>query len=99
MHGETPNTSVDREATYERPNTAQVDSMPVQGGSSGMKDMLNDVFAMHNVRVEEGGSQKGVDAETVEAEMEDSNVGAKKLYDLLQDADTPSQGSSLCQGI
>jgi hypothetical protein len=80
---------VDREATYERPNTAQVDSMPVQGGSSGMKDMLNDVFAMHNVRVEEGGSQKGVDAETVEAEMEDSNVGAKKLYDLLQDADTP----------
>jgi hypothetical protein len=81
--------SVDWEATSEGPNTAHVDSMPVQGRSSGMQHMLNDVFAMHNVQVKEGGSQVGVDAEAVDAEMEDSNEGARKLYDLSQDADTP----------
>ncbi|GLT54915.1 hypothetical protein SLA2020_280730 [Shorea laevis] len=89
LHGEPTVASMDREATHEGPNMAHVDSMPVKGGSNGMQDMLNDIFAMHNVRVEEGGPQVGMDAEIVEAEMEDSNVGARKLYDLLQEADTP----------
>jgi hypothetical protein len=47
--------SMDRKATYEGPNMAHVDSMPVDCGSNRMQDILNDIFAMHNVRVEEGG--------------------------------------------
>jgi hypothetical protein len=58
-----------------------------------MQDMLNDVFVMHNVCVEAGGSQVGVEAEaeaeSVDAEIEDSNKGANKVDDLLKDANTP----------
>jgi len=56
-----------------------------------MQDMLNYVFAMHDVCVEAGGSQVGVEAEAevVEDEIEDSNKGANKLEDLLKDSDTP----------
>jgi hypothetical protein len=79
----------DSEAISEAPSTVRVDSIPLHGGSSGMQDMLNDVFAMHNVCVEAGGSQVRVEAEAVEDEIEDSNKGANKLEDLLKDADTP----------
>jgi len=58
-----------------------------------MQDILNDVFAMHNVCVEASGSQVGVEdeaeAEFVDAEIENSNKGTNKLDDLLKEADTP----------
>jgi hypothetical protein len=52
-----------------------------------MQDMLNDVFVMHDVCVEAGRSQVGVEAESVDAEIEDSNNVANKFDDLLKDAD------------
>jgi hypothetical protein len=70
-------------------------SIPLHGGSSGMQDMLNDVFAMHNVCVEAGGSQVRVETEaevevkSVDAEIEYFNKWANKLEELLKDADTP----------
>jgi hypothetical protein len=63
MHGEPIVAPADREAISEAPSTVRVDSIPLHGGSSGMQDMLNDVFAMHDVCVEAGGSQVGVEAE------------------------------------
>jgi hypothetical protein len=63
-----------------------------------MQDMLNDVFAIHNVCEEAGGSQVGVEAEAeaefVDVEIEDSNKGVNKLDDLLKDADTPLHGNT-----
>jgi hypothetical protein len=53
----------DSEAISEAPSTVRVDSIPLHGGSSGMQDMLYDVFAMHDVCVEVGGSQFRVEAE------------------------------------
>jgi hypothetical protein len=49
-----------------------------------MQDMLNDVFAMHDVCVEAGRSQVEVEVEdeSVDAEIEDSNKGANKLEDV-----------------
>jgi hypothetical protein len=87
MHGEPLVHYVDNEAISEAPSTVRVDSIPLHGGSSGMQDMLNDIFAMHDVCVEEGGSQVGVEAEaeaeaeaeSVEDEIENSNKGANKL--------------------
>jgi hypothetical protein len=78
MHGGPLVPPVDNETIYESPRTLQVDSIPLHGGSSGMQDMLNDVFAMHDVCVEAGGSQVGVEAEaeSVDVEIEDSNSGA-----------------------
>jgi len=91
MHGESLVPSVDNETIYEAPRTVQVDSISLHGGSNGMQDMLNDVFAMHDVCVEAGGSQVGVEAEaeSVDAEIEDSNRGANKFGELLKDVDTP----------
>ncbi|GLT72541.1 hypothetical protein SLA2020_444670 [Shorea laevis] len=63
MHGEPIVAPADREAISEAPSTGSVNSIPLHGGSSGMQDMLNDVFAMHDVCVEAGGSQVGVEAE------------------------------------
>jgi hypothetical protein len=63
----------------------RVNSIPLHGGSCGMQDMLNDVFAMHSVCVKAGESQVGVEVEAeveaVEDEIEDSNKGANKLED------------------
>ncbi|GLT69206.1 hypothetical protein SLA2020_413750 [Shorea laevis] len=93
MHGEPIVSPANREAISEAPSTVPVNSIPLHGGSSGMQDMLNDVFAMHDDCVEAGGSQVGVEAEpeseSVEDTIEDSNKRAKKLEDLLKDADTP----------
>jgi hypothetical protein len=89
MHEESLVPSVDNKTTYEAPRTVQMDSIPLHGGSSGMQDMLNDVFAMHDVCVEVGGSQVEAEAESVDAEIEDSNRGANKFEELLKDADTP----------
>jgi hypothetical protein len=91
MHGESFVPPVDNKKIYEAPRTLQVDSIPLHGGSSGVQDMLNDIFAMHDVFVEAGGSQVGVEAEAefVDVEIEDSNKGANKLEELLKDADTP----------
>jgi len=98
MHGELPVPPVHNETTHEAPRTLQVDSIPLNGGSSGMQDMLTDVFAMHDVCVEVGGSQVGVDAEAeseyVDVEIEDSNRVPNKLEDLLKDADTPLHGNT-----
>jgi hypothetical protein len=87
---------IDNKTIYEAPRTLQVDSIPLHEGSNGMQDMLNDVFAMHNVCVEAGGSQGGVEAkaESVDVEIEDSNRGANKLEELLKDADTPLHGNT-----
>jgi hypothetical protein len=49
MHGESLVPPVHNETIHEAPRTLQVDSIPLHGGSSGMQDMLTDVFAMHNV--------------------------------------------------
>jgi hypothetical protein len=79
MHEESLVPFVDKETTYDAPRTVQVDSIPLNGRSSGMQDMLNDVFAMHDICVEASGSQVGVEveAEFVDAEIEDSNRGGK----------------------
>jgi len=86
----------DNEAISEAPKTVQVDGIPLHGGSSGMQDMLNDVFTMHDVCVEAGGSQVGVEAEveSVDAEIEDFNKGANKLDELLKYANTPLHGNT-----
>jgi hypothetical protein len=97
MHGESLVPSVDNKTTYEAPRTVQVDSIPLHKVSSGMQDMLNDVFAVHDVCVEADGSQveaeaeaeAKAEAESVDAEIDDSNRGANKIEELLKDADTP----------
>jgi len=91
MHGESLVPPVDNETIYEAPRTLHVDSIPLHGGSSGMQDMLNDVFAMHDVCVEAGGSEVRVKAEAkyADVEIEDSNRGPNKFEELLKDADTP----------
>jgi hypothetical protein len=96
MHGESLVPLVDNETIYEAPRTLQVDSIPLHGGSSGMQDIINDVFAMHDVCVEAGGSQVGVEAEveSVDVEIEDSNSGANKFKELLKDANTPLHGNT-----
>jgi hypothetical protein len=78
FHGEPLIPPADNEAIFEAPKTVRVDSILLHGGSSKVQDMLNDIFAMHDVCVE---------AESVEAEIEDSDNGANKLDDLLKDAD------------
>jgi hypothetical protein len=92
MHGESLVPPVHNETIHEAPRTLQVDSIPLYGGSSGMQDMLTDVFTMHDVCVEVGGSQVGVDteaeSESVDVEIEDSNRVPNKLEELLKDADT-----------
>jgi hypothetical protein len=67
----------DNDTISEAPRTVQVDSIPLHEGSSGMQDMLNDIFMMHDVCVEAGGSHVRVEAEaeSVDAEIEDSNRG------------------------
>jgi hypothetical protein len=93
FHGEPLIPPADNEAIFEAPKTVRVDSILLHGGSSEVQDMLNDIFAMHDICVEAGGSQVGVEieaeaeAESVEAEIEDSDNGANKLDDLLKDAD------------
>jgi len=96
MHGESLVPPVNNETIYEAPRTLQVDSIPLHGGSSGMQDMLTDVFAMHDVCVEVDGSQVGVEAEAgyVDVEIEDSNKVPNKLEDLLKDADMPLHGNT-----
>lgn len=90
MHGELLVPPTDNKAIFEASNTVRVDSIPLHDGSNGMQDMFNEVFAMHDVCVEAGGSQVGVEAEaeaeaeSVEAEIEDSNKEANKLDDLLK---------------
>jgi len=81
MHRESLVPPIDNEAIDEALSSLQVDSIPLHGGSNGMQDMLNDVFAMHDVCVEAGGSQVGVEAEveSVDVEIEDSNREANKL--------------------
>jgi hypothetical protein len=49
IHGESLVLPVHNETIHEAPRTLQVDSIPLYGGSSGMQDMLTDVFVMHNV--------------------------------------------------
>jgi hypothetical protein len=61
MHRESLVPPADNEAISKAPRTVQVDSIPLHEWSSGMQDMLNDVFAMHDVCVEAGGSQVGVE--------------------------------------
>jgi hypothetical protein len=96
MHRESLVSPNDNNAISEAPRTVQVDSIPLHGGSNGMQDMLNEIFTMHDVCVEAGGSQVGVEAEakSVDAEIEDSNRGAYKLEELLKDADTPLHGNT-----
>jgi hypothetical protein len=79
MHGEPIIAPVDREAISEAPSTVRVDSIPLHGGFNGMQYMLNDVFVMHDVCVEAGGSQVGVEveAEAVDDEIEDFNKGRR----------------------
>jgi hypothetical protein len=93
MHGKSIVSPVDREAISEALSTVPINSIPLHGGSSGMQDILNDVFAMHDDCVGAGGSQVGVEAkpesESVDNKIEDFNKEAQKLEDLLKDADMP----------
>jgi hypothetical protein len=84
MHGELLVPPADNEAISEALRMVQMDSIPLHGGSSAIQDMLNDVFAMHDVCVEAGGSQVRVEveAESVDAEIEYSNRGANKLEEF-----------------
>jgi hypothetical protein len=68
MHGELLVPPADNEAISEALRMVQMDSIPLHGGSSAIQDMLNDVFAMHDV--------------CVEAEIEYSNRGANKLEEF-----------------
>jgi hypothetical protein len=63
MHGETINVSVNREPISKGSNMAPINRMPIHDGFAGMQAMLNDVFTMCDVRVEEGGTQVGVEDE------------------------------------
>jgi len=74
MNGEPLVPPADNEEISEARMTVQVDSTPLHGESGGMQDMLNDVFAMHDVCVEAGGSQVGVEAE---AEAKAESVDAE----------------------
>jgi hypothetical protein len=98
MHGESLVPPVQSETIHEAPRRLQVDGIPLHGGSSGMQDMLNDVFMMHDICVEAGGSQVRdeveAEAEPVDVEIEDSNRVPNKLEELLKDADTPLHGNT-----
>jgi len=100
MHEESLVPPVHNETIHEAPRTLQVDSIPLHEGSSGMQDMLTDIFVMHDVCVEVGESQVGVEAEaeaeakSVDVEIEDSNRVPNKLEELLKDADTPLHGNT-----
>jgi hypothetical protein len=89
MHGESINTPVNVEPVHDASTVAPVQGCSIHEGSSEMHAMLHDIFTMQDVRVEEGGSEVGVEAETVQEDLEDSDDGAQKFYDLLKDADKP----------
>jgi hypothetical protein len=58
--------------------------------SRTMQSMLQDVFGMHNIRADDGECQVEVQADYVlEAVDEEIDENAKKLYNLVQDADKP----------
>jgi len=63
-----------------------------------MQDMLTDVFVMHDVCVEVGWPEVGVNAEaeseSVDVAVDDSNRVPNKLEELLKDADTPLHGNT-----
>jgi hypothetical protein len=82
MHEESLVPPVDNETIYEAPKTVQVDSIPLHRSSSGMQDMLSDVFAMRDICVKAGGSQVGVEAgaKSVDVEIEDFNMGTFMGY-------------------
>jgi hypothetical protein len=49
-----------------------------------MHATLHDIFDMHHVRADEGGSEVGVQAETVQEDPDDFDEGARKFFDLLE---------------
>ncbi|XP_062162205.1 uncharacterized protein LOC133869265 [Alnus glutinosa] len=89
LHGEKINASVNRESVSHGPVTAPTNRMPPLDGSSGMHAMLHDIFNMHDVRAEEGGSEVGAQAEAVQEDSNDFDEKTRKFFDLLKDADTP----------
>lgn len=51
-----------------------------------MHAMLHDVFGMHDVRVDDSGSQMRVETEAVDEDQEDIDEEcARKFYDLIKD--------------
>lgn len=50
--------------------------------------MLHDVFPLHDLQVDEGASQMGVEAEVVHEDQQGPIEGrVKKFYDLLKNVD------------
>ncbi|XP_062160249.1 uncharacterized protein LOC133867485 isoform X2 [Alnus glutinosa] len=58
--------------------------IPPADESSVMHAMLHDIFDMQHVRADEGGSEVGVQAETVQEDPDDFDEGARKFFDLLK---------------
>jgi hypothetical protein len=54
--GQATNAPVISKPIHEGCNMALVNREPIHEGSSGMQAMLHDVFPMHNIQVDEGGS-------------------------------------------
>jgi hypothetical protein len=43
---------------------------PIHESDSGMQSLLHDIFSIHDIRVNEGGSQMGVEADNVQHDEE-----------------------------
>jgi hypothetical protein len=56
-----------------------VNKKPRHEGSSGMHTLLHDVFPIHDHRVDEGGSQRGVEVEVVHQDQQSPIEGAIKF--------------------
>lgn len=81
MHGEQLLTVTDQVSN------APVNMDPIHESDSGMQSLLHDTFPMQDIRVDEGGSQMGVeDDNVVEEHDEECTEEAKKLFGLLKEA-------------
>jgi len=71
-------------------SNAPVNMDPIHEGDSGMQSLLHDTFPMHDIRVDEGGSQMGVEDDNVAEEHdEECTEEAKKFFDLLKESNEP----------
>ncbi|GLT55145.1 hypothetical protein SLA2020_282930 [Shorea laevis] len=62
---------------------------PISDGSSGMQALLHDVFPMHDIQVDEGVSQMGVEEENIHQNEQSRTEEAKKFFDLLKESEEP----------
>ncbi|GLT55221.1 hypothetical protein SLA2020_283620 [Shorea laevis] len=62
---------------------------PISDGSSGMQALLHDVFPVHDIQVDEGVSQMGVEEENIQQNEQSRTEEAKKFFDLLKESEEP----------